>query len=153
MAGSNKISIRDTTTDYIGMWYHSDEHRYTSASYNMANLRDYKGNIRFVMYKNTWHKKGDNRPSYRIRIAGSNAEDAHPITIGKLVRDYGLVPGESYVSVGDATKVALEAMRMARMGYEDGDALAPQDFWYMPSYVEIPSEYDDDDGDETDDDS
>lgn len=145
MAGSNKISIRDITTDYIGMWYHSDEHRYTSASYNLANLRDYKGNVRFFMYKNLWHKKGDNRPSFSIRIAGSNAENVHPITIGKMVRDYGLVPGESYVSVGDATRVALEAMSMVRMGYEDGDALAPQDFWHMPSYVEIPSDYDDDD--------
>ena len=144
MSASRKISIRDATTDYIGLWYHSDEHSYTSPSYNLASLRDYKGNVRFVMHKNIWHKKGDNRPTYIMRIAGSNAENARPLTMGKLVRDYGLVPGESYVSVGDAKRVALEAMRMARMGYEDGDALAPQDFWRMPSYTEIP--YDADDG-------
>ena len=65
-----KVSIRDRRTEFEGLWYHEDEHRYTSRYFNVNALRDYKGTVQLVMYKNKFHKKGDGRPSFQFSLMG-----------------------------------------------------------------------------------
>lgn len=69
------INIANRETNFQGLWYHKDEHRYTSAVILGSSLKNLKGKFRIVMYKNKYHNEGDNRPSYNIKFCGVDADD------------------------------------------------------------------------------
>ena len=70
--GLKKFEIMKTKWE--GLWYDEEAHRYTSASFNLKALRDYKGTVRIVMFKNRFKTKGDNRPNYVFAIVPSDGD-------------------------------------------------------------------------------
>lgn len=73
----NKLDIRQYNSDWKGLWYNKETHRYSSAVFNVSDLRDFKGNFRFIAMKNSYHKEGDNRPNMVFKISGVAADDAN----------------------------------------------------------------------------
>lgn len=124
---AKRVNIRDFTTDYEALWYNPECHRYSSRVFSVSDLRDYKGNVRFVMVKNRAHKSGDNRPSFLFSIRGTNAEPTASLTMHKQHDP------EMYMSVSDALEIARRGADMIRSGYDEYDAYAPQDFYDAPS--------------------
>ena len=78
---AEKLNINNRETDFQGLWYQKDEHRYTSAVIDAASLKNLKGNFKIVMYKNKFHVDGDNKPQYNIKFRGIDADN---ICINKL---------------------------------------------------------------------
>lgn len=57
----------DCHTRWEGLWYHPENHNYTSAALNLASLKDFKGNCRVRMIKNRF--KGEGKPTYLFTIS------------------------------------------------------------------------------------
>ena len=56
-----------------GLWDHGNV--YTSASINLAQLKQFKGCCRVMMKRNHSHKKGDRRPSFLFWIVSNDYEE------------------------------------------------------------------------------
>lgn len=61
-------------TSWMGLWYQPGRTYYTSASFSLADLRKFKGNIRFVLRKNKYFEKGTNRPNYVFMLVDASNE-------------------------------------------------------------------------------
>ena len=62
-------------TKWSGLWYHPSSHYFTSATFSLADLRKFKGNVRLVVKKNRFYENGENkRPNYVFIIADSKSE-------------------------------------------------------------------------------
>ena len=86
---AEKINISNKETSYQGLWYNNRDHRYTSAVIDGSSLSNLKGKFRIVMYKNRFHKDGDNRPNYNIKFCGSDVDDilAEKMSFGVCIAD------------------------------------------------------------------
>lgn len=61
-------------TDSLGLWWNEDYHSWTSPALNLAKLREFKGNVRIIVKRNRFYKKGSGRPYFTVRIVSSKAE-------------------------------------------------------------------------------
>lgn len=62
-------------TKWSGLWYHPDKLCFTSASFSIAELRKFKGNIRLIVRKNRFYNNGENhRPNYVFIFTDSQNE-------------------------------------------------------------------------------
>lgn len=62
-------------TKWSGLWYHPDKLCFTSATFSIAELRKFKGNIRLIVKKNRWYNNGENqRPNYVFIFTDSQSE-------------------------------------------------------------------------------
>lgn len=61
-------------TNWQGLWWHPEYNGFSSGSISLAELKKFKGNVRFYMYKN---KKADskinNQPDYLICLKDSQS--------------------------------------------------------------------------------
>ena len=72
--------VSGKVSEWEGLWYHADSHCYTSASFNLSEIKQFKGNIRFRVVKNRFFNGGENgRPNYAFRIESVDSEDAETI--------------------------------------------------------------------------
>lgn len=63
------------TTEWIGLWYHPETHSYTSAAFNLAALKKFKGTVRLFVRKNKFYNNGENgRPNYQFCIRDAKAD-------------------------------------------------------------------------------
>ena len=69
----------DCHTRWEGLWYHPENHNYTSAALNLASLKGFKGTCRLRMYKN--FKKGDTQPTYLFTISSTSEDDVEKLEI------------------------------------------------------------------------
>ena len=69
-----KITFDQKQTQWLGMWYHPENHCYTSESISLSALREFKGTVRLIMRKNKFYEKGSNKPDYVFKIVDANAE-------------------------------------------------------------------------------
>lgn len=64
----------DCHTRWEGLWYHPENHNYTSAALNLASLKGFKGKCRIRMFKN--RRKGDGQPTYLFTISSLTEDDS-----------------------------------------------------------------------------
>lgn len=67
-------------TSWEGLWYHQEYNGYSSKAFNLKKLKNFKGTVRFYMYKNR-NIKGTNRPNYVICIKDSKSDSFNEIEI------------------------------------------------------------------------
>ena len=82
-ASKSKLEpIKSKMTDWQGLWYHPELHYYTSAVFDLSELRKYKGKVRIRVVKNKFYNKGKNgRPYYVFTIADASSENALELQI------------------------------------------------------------------------
>ena len=62
-------------TNWMGLWYQNGRGYYTSSTFSLADLRKFKGNVRFVVRKNRFYENGKNgRPNYVFMIVDAANE-------------------------------------------------------------------------------
>lgn len=69
-------------TKYQGLWYHPEQHAYTSTVFSMAGLRQFKGPVSLRIIKNRYYNGGENgRPNYLFSIRDANYADARELEV------------------------------------------------------------------------
>ena len=62
------------TTGWHGLWWHPEWGGFSSQGINLAQLREFKGNVRILVRKNKHFNGGENnRPNYVFCIKDSNS--------------------------------------------------------------------------------
>ena len=89
MAKEKLQAFDEQHTRWEGLWYHPEDHNYTSATLNLSTLKGFKGTCRLRMFKN--RKSGKNQPTYLFTISSTTedkTEEVKPIEVGReLTRD------------------------------------------------------------------
>lgn len=65
-------SFNNKKTEWIGLWEQNEGHNSFSSSFSLKNLRDYKGNVRFILKENPSYEEGLRRPRYLLAIVPSD---------------------------------------------------------------------------------
>ena len=82
MAYTRKQDFVQKQTQWEGLWYHPELHKFTSAAFNLAALREFKGAVRLVVCKNRYYNNGENgRPNYSFTIRDCKADNARDLEV------------------------------------------------------------------------
>lgn len=69
-------------TKWEGLWWHPEYARYSSAVFNLAQIKKFKGGARLVMMKNKYFNNGENkRPNYVFSIMDANCESTKELEV------------------------------------------------------------------------
>ena len=69
--------IENKRTAWQGLWFDHSTNRYSSAAFNLSDLKKFKGSVRLIIRKNKFYENGKNgRPNYVFMLIDSKAEDA-----------------------------------------------------------------------------
>ncbi len=119
------IKFADRQTKWEGLWYHPKEHNFTSAAFNLAALKEFKGTCRIRMFKNLYKTKGDNKPTYLFTIASTTVDPSDARLLEVVSADE--TPEYTYGEVRELLQRCIdECERMCRGGFY-GDTF-PEDF-------------------------
>lgn len=91
----------------IGLWYQKSEKTYVSEPLNLSNLKEFKGNCRFIIYKNRWHQKNDNRPDHVLYIYDTESANKKVFDIEDENSEFKYTKEEVKKCIDDATRDAL----------------------------------------------
>ena len=112
----NKLEpIEGKRSGWQGLWYQKEWHCFSSAVFNLAQLKKYKGNIRLKVVKNRFYKDGENRPNYVFCIMDANG----PKVIDLDVEDIPEEPTERLYTHDEVQYAIDRAVSDARSGYYD----------------------------------
>lgn len=116
-------------TNWMGLWYHADTHKYSSATLNLADLRKFKGNFKMLVCKNRNYVDGGNRPNYVFCLCDSNYDTVNPkgFEVQEIQIDceteYQTSDGERLYTRDEVMRCINGAIRDARNGYDVGDVI------------------------------
>jgi len=69
-------------TDWQGLWYHPENYSFTSCTFDLSDLRKFKGKVKLIVRKNRFYNNGQNgRPNYVFMICDSQNERYLPLNI------------------------------------------------------------------------
>lgn len=107
-------------TNWEGLWYQPGTNFYMSYAINLATLRKFKGNVRIVMRKNKFFKKGSNCPNYQFCICDSKSKYIHDVSVVSNVF-MDTYKNEEYISIADARSVVDWLFQNIECGVPSGD--------------------------------
>lgn len=61
-------------TGWMGLWWHPEYSGFSSTTFSMATLKEFKGPVKVYVRKNKFYEQGGNRPNYCFCIKDANAE-------------------------------------------------------------------------------
>lgn len=75
-------------SNYEGLWYHNENHNYTSAIIDLEQLKKFKGKVQIVMFKNRFHTKENGKPNFIFKIVDKKLEAKREISFSKAKYDF-----------------------------------------------------------------
>lgn len=83
-------------TNWEGLWWHPEYNGYSSASFNLSQLKKFKGVIRIYVRKNKFFERGTSRPNYHFCIKASNSNSADDLKVKDEISEPYLEDGIYY---------------------------------------------------------
>lgn len=75
-------------TRFQGLWYNQSDHCFRSATFNLAQLRKFKGNVLIKIIKNKYYNGGENgRPNYLFSIVDAKSDKPREFDIKEVEPD------------------------------------------------------------------
>lgn len=69
-----KLKVIDgKQTSWEGLWWHPEYAGFSSATISLAQLREFKGNVRLYVRKNKFYQRGGDRPNYCFCLKDSSS--------------------------------------------------------------------------------
>lgn len=69
-------------TNWVGLWWHPECNAFTSAVFDLSELRKFKGKVRLQMRKNKFYNGGENnRPNYNFCLRDASADVFVPMEV------------------------------------------------------------------------
>ena len=69
-------------TSWEGIWWHPENQYYSSAAFNLAKIKEFKGNVRLYIKKNRYFNNGENgRPNYHFCIRSTESPSFNTLEI------------------------------------------------------------------------
>lgn len=121
-------SFSEKTTEWMGLWEHGGV--YTSPSYNLKNLCEYKGNVRFVLKNNPKYIEGTNRPKYLLAITSTKTA-LHDLQVENEDEDDEV---EYVVCVSDVKRIMKEEVYDVESGVCYADAALAHGMYSLEPY-------------------
>lgn len=75
-------------SNYEGLWYHNENHNYTSAIIDLEQLKKFKGKVQIVMFKNRFHTKENGKPNFIFKIVDKKLEAKRKLSFNKATEDF-----------------------------------------------------------------
>lgn len=118
-------SFAGMCTNTVGLWWHPETCCFSSETINLADLRKFKGVVRFYVRKNKFFNKGENnRPNYVLWMRDANGEKA--AMMEAVIEDeavYRTKDGERLYTREEVNRVKVGACEDGQDGYCPGDLL------------------------------
>ena len=74
--------IDNKRTEWQGLWFHHENNSFTSCTFDLSDLRKFKGKVRLVVRKNRYYNNGINgRPNYVFMICDSKNEKYNLLSV------------------------------------------------------------------------
>ena len=120
-------------TKYEGLWYDEEKKLYKSKSFSNKKILELinkeRAWTRFVVFKNKYHKKGDNRPEFVLTFQDNS-------TFDKELNEEEENIGNEYILLEDAINIMQSAVRSAEYGNSDAGFEYSQDMRQLSVYAE-----------------
>ena len=120
-------------TKYDGLWYDEDKKLYKSKSFSNKKILELinkeRAGTRLVVFKNKYHKKGDNRPEFILTFQDNS-------TFDKELNEEDENIGNEYILLEDAINIMQSAVRSAEYGNSDAAFECSQDMRQLSVYAE-----------------
>lgn len=112
-------------TKWNGLWYHKHNYCFSSETFDLADLKKFKGKIRIVVRKNRFYENGKNgRPNYVFMIVDSKNEKYKEFEIFDDEDDDIIEPHTTWLDIWDDTGSFVIAHVCSKCGYRIGEGLA-----------------------------
>ena len=119
--------IDGKSTSWAGLWWHPEYNGFSSDAISLANLREFKGNVRLYVRKNKFFNGGENgRPNYTFCLRDANSKTFNLLEI----EDIDLEDAEEDEEEEERlyTRSEMEAVKRGacidgQRGYEPSDLL------------------------------
>lgn len=103
-------------TKYEGLWYDEERKLYNSKSFSSKKILELinkeRAGTRLVVFKNKYHKKGDNRPEFVFTFKDNS-------TFYKELNEEDENIGNKYILLEDAINIMQSALYSAEYGNND----------------------------------
>ena len=111
-------SSTDKRTNWAGLWYNPASHQYISQTTSLAQIRQFKGNVRLIVRKNKFHKPCNNTPQYQICICDSHSPEARNTLEMQDIAEY---EDREMIDVDTAIDIARSLLSDLESGYSMDD--------------------------------
>ena len=110
-------------TGWQGLWWHPECNCYFSTSLNLAQLKQFKGNVRVYLKKNRFYNNGENnRPNYVFMLSDAKGTDGATLEVTENDRQpyFDAVYGTYHTGDGSRLYTEEEVQYAINRAAEDG---------------------------------
>lgn len=112
------------STSWQGLWWHPEYAGFSSTVISLADLRQFKGNVRLYVRKNKLYEKGSNRPNYCFCLKDADAKIFHLLDVQDSEEEYD---GRLYTEE-EVRKIINGVVADVKYGIGDPCDLLPSDY-------------------------
>ena len=114
--------IEGKSTQWEGLWWHSEYNGFSSAAISLTDLRQFKGNVRLYVRKNKLYTKDSDRPNYCFCLKDANAKIFHMLDVQDDDTEERLYTRE------EVRKIINGVVADVKYGITDPYDLLPEDY-------------------------